>query len=259
MAVIGVDEHVWRHARRGDKYVTVIIDLTPVRDGSGPARLLDMIEGRSKQAFQDWLADRPNQWRDRVEVVTMDGFSGFKTASAEELPEAAAVMDPFHVVRLAGNALDECRRRVQPTTCGHRGRKTDPLYRSRRRRFDSSPGWSWHDRVVMTETPESRTEPTAVATEQGRGELSPGSDRPNRLAQSAAWVGIVAGVVFIVAVVFFSGFFVGRQYGSGYRDGRGMYYPGGMMGPGSSGPGMMAPGQQLSPTTTPAVPTAPPR
>ncbi|GFG93726.1 hypothetical protein MBOU_57680 [Mycobacterium bourgelatii] len=45
VAVIGVDEHVWRHTRRGDKYVTVIIDLTPVRDGTGPARLLDMIEG----------------------------------------------------------------------------------------------------------------------------------------------------------------------------------------------------------------------
>jgi hypothetical protein len=27
--VIGVDEHVWRHTPRGDKYVTVIIDLTP--------------------------------------------------------------------------------------------------------------------------------------------------------------------------------------------------------------------------------------
>lgn len=30
-----VDEHVWRHTRRGDKYVTVILDLTPVRDGTG--------------------------------------------------------------------------------------------------------------------------------------------------------------------------------------------------------------------------------
>ncbi len=55
--VIGVDEHVWRHTRRGDKYVTVIIDLTAVRDGTGPARLLDMLEGRSKQAFKQWLAD----------------------------------------------------------------------------------------------------------------------------------------------------------------------------------------------------------
>jgi transposase len=58
VAVVGVDEHVWRHTRRGDKYVTVIIDLTPVRDGTGPARLLDMVEGRSKKAFKAWLAQR---------------------------------------------------------------------------------------------------------------------------------------------------------------------------------------------------------
>src|SRR5450759_2322919 len=45
--VIGVDEHVGRHTRRGDKYVTVIIDLTPIRDGTGPSRLLDMVEGLS--------------------------------------------------------------------------------------------------------------------------------------------------------------------------------------------------------------------
>jgi len=93
--VIGVDEHVWRHTRNGDKYITVIIDLTGIRDGSGPARLLNMVQGRSKQAFQTWLAARPKAWRDGVKVVAMDGFTGFKTATSEELPEAVAVMDPF--------------------------------------------------------------------------------------------------------------------------------------------------------------------
>jgi transposase len=132
VAVIGVDEHVWRHTRRGDKYVTVIIDLTAIRCGTGPARLLDMVEGRSKQVFKTWLADRPQAWRDGVEVVAMDGFTGFKTATTEELPDAACVMDPFHVVRLAGDALDRCRRRVQQRIHGHRGRKDDPLYRTRR-------------------------------------------------------------------------------------------------------------------------------
>jgi len=132
VTVLGVDEHVWRHTRRGDKYVTVIIDLTPIRDGTGPARLLDMVEGRSKAAFKTWLAERPAAWRDGVEVVAMDGFTGFKTATSEELPEATAVMDPFHVVRLAGDALDRCRRRVQQIIHGHRGRKDDPLYRARR-------------------------------------------------------------------------------------------------------------------------------
>jgi transposase len=132
VAVVGVDEHVWRHTRRGDKYVTVIIDLTGIRDGTGPARLLDMVEGRSKQAFKTWLAKRPQSWRDAVEVVAMDGFTGFKTAASEELPDAVAVMDPFHVVRLAGDALDRCRRRVQQAIRGHRGRKSDPLYSARR-------------------------------------------------------------------------------------------------------------------------------
>jgi transposase len=41
-------------------------------------------------------------------------------------------MDPFHVVRLAGDALDRCRRRIQQIIHGHRGRKDDPLYRARR-------------------------------------------------------------------------------------------------------------------------------
>ena len=132
VAVLGVDEHVWRHTRRGDKYVTVIIDLTGVRDGTGPARLLDMVEGRSKQAFKTWLAERPESWRQAVEVVAMDGFTGFKTATTEELPDAIAVMDPFHVIRLAGDALDQCRRRVQQAIHGHRGRKSDPLYAARR-------------------------------------------------------------------------------------------------------------------------------
>jgi len=91
-----------------------------------------MVEGRSKQAFKQWLADRPQDWRDGVEVVAMDGFTGFKTAAAEELPQAVAVMDPFHVVRLAGEALDQCRRRVQHDLHGHRGRKDDPLFTSRR-------------------------------------------------------------------------------------------------------------------------------
>ena len=90
--VIGVDEHCWRHTRRGDKYVTVIIDLTPIRDGTGPARLLDMVEGRSKQVFKTWLGEPDRSWRDGVEVVAMDGFTGFKTATSEELPDAVAVM-----------------------------------------------------------------------------------------------------------------------------------------------------------------------
>jgi hypothetical protein len=45
-----------------------------------------------------------------------------------ERPEATAVMDPFHVVRLAGDVLDRCQRRVQHDRHGHRGRTAEPLY-----------------------------------------------------------------------------------------------------------------------------------
>ena len=122
---------MWRHTPYGDKYVTVILDLTPIRDRRGPSRLLDMVPGRSKQVFKTWLASRPDTWRERIEIVAMDGFTGFKSAAAEELPDARAVMDPFHVVRLAGDALDECRRRIGQELHHRRGRATDPLYKAR--------------------------------------------------------------------------------------------------------------------------------
>ena len=62
----------------------------------------------------------------------MDGFGGYKNAATTALPEAVTVMDPFHVVALAGTKLDLCRQRVQHDTLGHRGRAGDPLYRVRR-------------------------------------------------------------------------------------------------------------------------------
>ena len=130
--VIGVDEHRWSHTRSSDGFVTVIIDLTPVLEGTGRARLLDMVPGRSAAALKSWLSAQTATFRDQVDVVAMDGFGGYKTAAAEQLPEATAVMDPFHVVALAGVKLDLTRQRVQQQTCGHRGHTGDPLYGARR-------------------------------------------------------------------------------------------------------------------------------
>ena len=70
--------------------------------------------------------------RAQVQVVAMDGFGGYKNAANEALPDAVTVMDPFHVVALAGAKLDLCRQRIQQATLGHRGRTGDPLYRVRR-------------------------------------------------------------------------------------------------------------------------------
>lgn len=133
--VLGVDEHVWKHTHRAgepDSFVTVLVDITPVIDGAGPARLLDMVPGRSAAVLSDWLGQRGQGFRDRVEVVTMDGFAGYATATKQALPRAQAVMDPFHVVHLAADKLTVCRQRLQRMTTGRRGKKNDPLYKNRK-------------------------------------------------------------------------------------------------------------------------------
>ena len=65
---------MWRRTRRGDRCVTVIIDLTPVRDRSGPARLVDVVPGRSRKVLTTWLSQRDQDWRGRVEVVATGRF-----------------------------------------------------------------------------------------------------------------------------------------------------------------------------------------
>ena len=89
MRVIGVDEHRWAPRRLGAAgFVTLIIDLTPVADKTGPARLLDMVEGRSATALASWLATQPADFAQEVEVIAMDGFAGYKTAATKVIPDA---------------------------------------------------------------------------------------------------------------------------------------------------------------------------
>ncbi|WP_082943499.1 hypothetical protein [Mycobacterium sp. 1274761.0] len=98
-----------------------------------------------------------------------------------------------------------------------------------------------------------------------------------RLTAVAAWVGIVAGTVFVVAVIFFSGFILGAHagghHGGHHRGGDGqvavfhrggppMGGPHGGFGPGGpgfgpegpGGPGGQPPSPSSAPTTAPARP-----
>ncbi len=122
----------------------------------------------------------------------------------------------------------------------------------------------------MSENPESTT-PSIITSPV----YDDSDHRDRRLRRVLAWVGIIAGIVFIVAVVFFSGFALGR--GAGYhgwhRGYQGQMGPGGgmngcpmmrnggmgggmgpgMMDPDEMGPGMMRPSQSpTSPSPAPA-------
>ena len=130
------------NATRATTFATGIADLTPGR----PARLLDLVEGRSGTVLAAWLAERDQAWRAGITTASLDPFRGYATALATHLPGAVRVLDPFHVVRLAQAALDDVRRRVQQAQTGHRGRTGDPLYGIRRvlrRRADHLSTTAW--------------------------------------------------------------------------------------------------------------------
>ncbi|MBE6477099.1 MAG: transposase [Propionibacteriaceae bacterium] len=54
-----------------------------------PSRLLDIVPARSKAVFISWLVERSETFIAGTEVVAMNKITGFKTAAAEEDPQAA--------------------------------------------------------------------------------------------------------------------------------------------------------------------------
>ena len=124
---LGVDEVLFARLGRWrtQAWSTSIVDVAA-------GQLLDVIEGRSSAGLCEWLAAMPDAWRDAIRWAVLDLSGPWRLAFDTMLPDAAQVADPFHLVKLANQRLDEVRRRVQNETLGHRGHKDDPLYRSRR-------------------------------------------------------------------------------------------------------------------------------
>ena len=116
---LGVDEHIWRPSRIGvDRAVTIMVDLTRDQAGCLHARLLDAVVGRSGTVYKGWLKAQPDGFVDGVEQAALDPFRGYANAIRDGLPDAVAVLDAFHVVRLGTQVVDEVRRRVQQDTLG---------------------------------------------------------------------------------------------------------------------------------------------
>ncbi len=124
---IGVDEKRFLNATPTSRtrYTTQIVDLDR-------HRVLDVLEGRSRDVVGDWLSERGTDWCDNIRLATLDPSAGYRRALEDHLPSATLVVDHWHVIRLANRTIDGVRRRVQNQTLGHRGRKNDPLYRVRR-------------------------------------------------------------------------------------------------------------------------------
>jgi len=95
-------------ARRGHRYVTCVMD-------ADTRELLFLTEGREGDALGAFVQElrahggRPEQ----IELVAMDMSPAFIKGVRQHLPKARIVFDRFHIMQMAGQALDEVRKDLQ--------------------------------------------------------------------------------------------------------------------------------------------------
>jgi transposase len=100
---IGIDDYA---RRKGHRYNTSIVDLDK-------GRPIATFKGRRADDVLAWFKSRPQSELKRVEVVVLDMSKTYASAVKELFGESVQVIDRFHVVQRAVDALDEVLRSVQ--------------------------------------------------------------------------------------------------------------------------------------------------
>ena len=99
---IGIDEI---SHRKGQRYLTVVVD-------HDTGRLVWAAAGRDRATVQRFLDELGEDRCQQIELVSCDMAGWIAGPVADRLPDAVRCVDPFHVVMLATDALDEIRREV---------------------------------------------------------------------------------------------------------------------------------------------------
>jgi transposase len=149
VAVLGIDETRrgkprWERCAATGRWVRVDPWDTGFVDLAGDQGLLGQREGRTGAAVIDWLSERTPQFREAVQFVAIDPAAVYASAIRTPglLPNATIVVDHFHLVKLANDALTKVRRRVTWDLRDRRGRKLDPEWANRRRLLRAREGLS---------------------------------------------------------------------------------------------------------------------
>jgi transposase len=100
LVAIGVDEVSWRRRHR---YLTCVADH---RTGD----IVWIKEGRNAQTLQAFFDALDERGRGSIRAVSIDMSAGYENAVRAALPGAEVCFDPWHVVKLAGEAVDQVRR-----------------------------------------------------------------------------------------------------------------------------------------------------
>lgn len=106
--------------------------------------IFDLLKDRNKATVKKRLAELKQG--ERVEIVTVDMWRPYREAVQEVLPQAQIVVDKFHVVRMANDALEVIRKGLRASLSDKRRRtlKKD-RYILLRRRYDLDA----EDRLVL--------------------------------------------------------------------------------------------------------------
>jgi transposase len=114
---IGIDEI---SHRRGQRYLTVVVC-------HDTGRLVWAAPGRDQASVERFFDALGAERCARIELVSCDMAAPIAAALAHRLPHAVRCVDPFHVVQLAGEALDLVRRELarQARKAGHSAPATD--------------------------------------------------------------------------------------------------------------------------------------
>ena len=99
---VGIDDFAYR---KGHRYLTVVVD-------HDTGRLVWAAPGRDKATIEKLLDLLGKDGCEQLELVSCDMSESIATAITDRCPNAIRCVDPFHVIKLATDALDEIRREV---------------------------------------------------------------------------------------------------------------------------------------------------
>lgn len=103
--VIGIDEIALRKGH-GD-FVVIVTN----RDRQGRIDLLGVLPDRRKETVTGFIKAIPLRLKATVQAVCTDMYEGFVNAAQEQLPQAAVVIDRFHVAKTYRECVDTVRKR----------------------------------------------------------------------------------------------------------------------------------------------------
>ena len=114
---IGIDDFSYR---KGHRYLTVVVD-------HDTGRLLWAAPGRDRKTVEQFFDLLGKERCEQIELVSCDMAESIAGAVGERCPNAIRCVDPFHVIKLATDALDEIRREVwnEARRAGHQQEAKD--------------------------------------------------------------------------------------------------------------------------------------